>query len=281
MRPKLVLIEGLPGSGKSTTAELVHEILMEMNLRSQLLAEGNLDHPADYDGVASFSKEEWDELLSSFEHISQLIDDRMIRQGSNCLLAYRKLQNEVGSILPDDFLQACAAKDVYELPLAQNRQLIVERWKQFTEHAAQGSDAYVFECCFIQNPVTIGMIKYDADQEDVISYVLELASVVEKLNPLLIYVDQNDLGLSFRKAVDERPQEWSHGFVDYYTNQGYGKRQGYEGLEGTIQVLKARSELEQNIFNRLPIAKIKVNNSSFDRDPYKRVLTDIIKERLN
>ncbi|WP_051505123.1 P-loop NTPase family protein [Paenibacillus durus] len=93
------------------------------------------------------------------------------------------------------------------------------------------------------------MIKYGAKKEDVISYVIELATIVERLNPLLIYVEQNDLDHSFRKAVKERPKEWSEGFIEYYTNQGYGKKQGNKGLEGTLQVLKARRELEAEIFS--------------------------------
>jgi hypothetical protein len=278
MSSKLVLIEGLPGFGKTTTAQLVHEILTEMNIKSQLFLEGNLEHPADYDGVAFFKKNEFDELLSTHEKFRDLLSNSMIKQGNNYFLEYRKIKNEYGSSFPDELLNAVVKYDVYELSLDQNRKLIIERWKKFAESVLNGSDIFVFDCCFIQNPVTMGMIKYGAKKEDVISYVIELATIMEPLNPLLIYVEQNDLDCSFRKAVKERPKEWSEGFIDYYTNQGFGKKQGFNGLEGTLQVLKARRELEEEIFNGINIAKKKVNNSSYDINDYKQVLVGILSE---
>ncbi|WP_379147761.1 hypothetical protein [Paenibacillus sp. sgz500992] len=278
MKPKLVLIEGLPGFGKTTTAQLVHEILTEMNLKSQLFLEGDLEHPADYEGVACLEQNEFDELLGTHEKFRDLLNNRVIKQGSHSFLEYRKIANEYGPDFPDELLQAVAKNDVYELSLAQNRKLITERWKGFSASVLNDSDTFIFDCCFIQNPVTIGMIKYGAQKEDVINYVLELAAIVERLNPLLLYVEQNDLDHSFRKAVKERPKEWSEGFIEYYTNQGYGKKQGYTGLEGTLEVLKARRELEEEIFNGINIAKKKVNNSSYDLNDYKQVLVGILSE---
>ncbi|MBY0205053.1 MULTISPECIES: hypothetical protein [Paenibacillus] len=52
----------------------------------------------------------------------------------------------------------------------------------------------------MQNPITIGMIKYGDTNEDVTSYIKELKKIIEGLNPLFIYVEQNDLEHSFRKA---------------------------------------------------------------------------------
>ncbi|MBU9707598.1 hypothetical protein KSP24_11740 [Paenibacillus sp. AK121] len=276
MRSKLVLIEGLPGCGKTTTAQLVYEILTEMNITSQLFLEGNPEHPADYDGVAFFKKNECDELLNTHEKFKDLLSNLMIKQGNDYILEYRKVKIEYGPNFPDELLHAVFKHDIYELSLDQNRKLITERWMKFADRVLNGADTFVFDCCFIQNPVTMGMIKHDAKKEDVISYVIELEIIVAPLSPLLIYVDQNDLDHSFRKAVKERPQEWSEGFIEYYTNQGYGKKQNYKGLEGTLQVLKARRELEEKIFNGLNITKIKVDNSSYNKNDYKQVLKGIL-----
>jgi len=44
MRTKLVIVEGLPGSGKTTTASAIHEVLTNNYISSELFLEGNLDH---------------------------------------------------------------------------------------------------------------------------------------------------------------------------------------------------------------------------------------------
>lgn len=281
MQSKLVLIEGLPGFGKTTTAGLVHEILAEMNVASRLFLEGNLDHPADYDGVAFFIEHEFIELLRSYGPFQDLLSDHAIREGHHYFLEYRKMQNKFGESLPDEWMKSIFKHDIYELPFEQNRKLITDRWKRFAERAWAGPDPFVFDCCFIQNPVTIGMIKHHAKKEDVMGYVTQLAHIVERLNPLLIYVEQQDLGCSFKKAIQERPREWSEGFIDYYTNQVYGKHYNLTGLEGTLKVLEARRELEQDIFAGLHIAKRKVDNSSYDMEEYKHALREILVEHFH
>ncbi|MEK3833934.1 MULTISPECIES: hypothetical protein [unclassified Paenibacillus] len=278
MQPKLILIEGLPGFGKSTAAQLVYEILTEAGNNAQLFLEGNLDHPADYDGAACLTKAEYDELLGMWADSRHILSPRTTFHDGYYLVEYRKIVNEHEPLLPKEWMDTLARKDIYELPLAQHRELITAKWRQFTEKALQGTDTYVFDCCFIQNPVTMGMIKHDVAEEYMIGYIQELEAIIKPLNPLLIVIEQDDLEHSFRKAVRERPQEWSEGFIKYYITQGYGLGQGHQGLEGTLQVLEARRELEEKIYDGLTIAKKKANNSSYDLNAYKQALAEVLAE---
>jgi len=277
---KLIIVEGLPGFGKSTIAQLILEILIEMNIESQLFKEGNLAHPADYDGVAYFTKSEFEGLLSSTEDFREILNGQVAKQGNDYFLPYRKIEIELGIKFPDALLSEILKQDIYELPLDQNRELITDKWGRFTESALNNQKVYIFECCLIQNPVTVGMIKYDAPKEKTKNYVMSLAKTIACLNPLLIYLEQNDLEFSFNKAVMERPKEWSEGFINYYTTQGYGKEHGYSGLDGTIQVLKARAELENEILDRIEIGNVKFNNSSYNFDKCRSELINIIKSHL-
>lgn len=55
MGAKLIIVEGLPGSGKSTTAQIIYDILKEKGISTEFYCEGNYNHPADFDGVAYFN----------------------------------------------------------------------------------------------------------------------------------------------------------------------------------------------------------------------------------
>lgn len=278
MKTKLILVEGLPGSGKSTTAKLIHELLTENQVPAELYMEGNLDHPADYEGVAYFTEEEFEELLKKSGSLSKVFQDRVTVKRGRHLLPYMKIKNELGSGFPDELLAAISKKDVYELPMEENIAVISESWEEFAKQAAAEEKVYVFECCFIQNPVTVGLVKYGASDEATIQYVKKLAEAVESLNPLLVYVKQEDIERSFRKAVTERPDDWFNGFVHYYTSQGYGLVNGLSELEGTIDVLKARQELEYSILENLQLTTYILNNTQFDFEKHRVNLKEILEE---
>lgn len=277
MKTKLILVEGLPGSGKSTTAGVIHEILTENQVSAELYMEGNLDHPADYEGVAYFKEEEFEDLLKESGSLSRVFQEWVTVKRKRRLLPYMKIKHELGDGFPDELFAVISKKDVYELSLEENIAVIAESWEEFAKQAAEEEKVYIFECCFIQNPVTVGMVKYGASEDRTIKYVNRLAEAVESLNPLLVYVKQDDLEKSFRKAVSERPSDWINGFVRYYTSQGYGLVNGLSGLEGTIDILQARQELEYKILEQLPITTYILNNSQFDISKHRENLKEVLK----
>ncbi|SDN40006.1 hypothetical protein [Bacillus sp. OK048] len=263
----------MPGSGKTTTAKLINDILEELKIKTKLFLEGDFDHPADYESSSFFTKIEFAELLEQYAFLKSTLLKHAIECCDGYVLSRYKLKQDLGeTTVPESFWNTIWAHDIYELPLEKNIELITEKWQRFAGNAKTSELTYIFECCFIQNPVTIGMIKNGASQDVVMSYVKKLADSIESLNPILIYVDQQDLSQSFTKAVQERPKEWSNGFMNYYNDQGYGKMHGAKGMDGTIAVLKARNQLESTIYDELDMVKFKIDNSYFDLNLHKNRL---------
>ncbi|WP_150265915.1 hypothetical protein [Paenibacillus tepidiphilus] len=278
---KLILVEGLPGAGKSTTAQLAGKLLAEQGYKVRLFLEGGPDHPADYEATACMTADEYARLL----HVCsgeqrEIVEEAAFKCGGEIFIPYGSIERKTGKPWSEDIRQLLAEKDVYELPLAQNRRVIANRWRRFSEVAQQDDAVTVFECCFIQNPVTMGMIKYGASAKDVNAYVIELLESILPLDPLLIYVGQRDVEFTFRKALQERPGEWSEGFIRYYNEQGYGKAHGASGVEGTIRVLEARAELERSIVEGLAMDKAYIDNSAYDPGQAEQELRTIIEKHI-
>lgn len=281
MSARLIIIEGLPGAGKSTVAEITSEVLSELKIQKKFFSEGNKDHPADYDGVAYLLKEQFYKLLEDHEILSELIKNKSSMKWQNFLVPYVKLMNEMGDEMPRELVNTLMNNDIYELPFELHIELLLDRWSDFVADALKSNSTYLFECCFIQNPITVSMIRDDTPKDITIRYIEKLAKIIEPLDPVLIYVDQNDLEASFMKIIEERPTEWLDGFTDYYTNQGIGKEKKLEGVEGTIEVLKLRKKLEIEIFNRLDMKKMILDNSSYNGTMVKKKMHELMENEFN
>ena len=272
-KTKLILIEGIPGSGKSTTAEMVEQVLNILQIPAELYLEGNLDHPADYDRVSYFTQNAFSNLLEQYNQWSESINLASAPHNDGFLMKQNLIEQ---AKLPHSLIEEIRKRDIYELPLEEHIDLLLERWETFSKKARLEDKIYIFECCFIQNPITIGTIKYGAKNDSVMNYIQRLAQIIEPLHPILFYVEQKDLRKSFTKAMAERPKEWSEGFIDYYNNQGLGKKMRAEGIEGTLAILEERRKLEYQVIQELKMDTYRLDNSAFDKQYHYKILQDIL-----
>ena len=273
METKLIIVEGLPGSGKSTTAQMVYDILKKKGINTEFYSEGDYKHPADFDGVAYFNSDDFNILEQAHSASSDVLNKIKIKYYNGYLIPYRRAIEEQQITFEEELFNDITKNDIYELPIELNIELILSRWHDFVESYINEDKVVVFECCFIQNPVTVSMIKNNSPKEVTMSYITSLAKKIVPLEPVLIYVDQQDIKASFSKAIRERPKEWFEGFTHYYTSQGYGLANNLSGLDGVVQVLEARRKLESEVYDSLELIKYKIDNSAFK--------LDLIKERIN
>jgi len=280
MATKLIIIEGLPGSGKSTAAQKVYDILKEKDINTELYCEGNYNHPADFDGVAYFSSEDFNMLKQVHSTSKELLNELKVQYYNGYLIPYRKAIEEQHILFEKELFSDITKHDIYELSIDVHTELIVSRWNDFVNNYINKDKIVIFECCFIQNPVTVSMIRNNSSKDVTMSYINRLAGKIMPLDPVLIYIEQDDINVSFNKAISERPKEWFEGFTNYYTNQGYGLSNNLKGLEGVMKVIEERIRLESDVYDSIKLAKYKINNSTFNIDLLKERINSIIEAHL-
>jgi hypothetical protein len=258
---KLILVEGIMGSGKTSTANFMADTHRKWDQATELYLEGNLDHPADYEAVSCMDREMGNALLMHDPDFETILKQYATLEGNDLLIQYGKLGKQIPTSLYDEIQKY----DIYDgISLAKHRELLLSRWEHFVEQQAQREVTTIFECCFMQNPMCAFLAKHNAGQEAVVEHILKLAEQIQPLNPLLIYFHQRDIRETVERVSQERSKEWLDFVIRYHTEHEYGKAHDLQGFDGLIQFLQMRQEIELEICKRLPFETLVIDNSDHD-----------------
>lgn len=227
---RLYIVEGLPCSGKSSTAALIADTLRERGRRVCCVDEGTGDHPADYEFHA-------------------------LKDGEVIPLAG----------LSGEALDALLPLKIYDgLPWAQEAPVMLERWHSFVRTAQAAPDTvYVFNCVLLQNPMCETMMRFGLPEEASLTHIAAIAEIIRPLSPRVVYLHQEDPAEAVRRTQGERPG-WLEAVVDYHVSGAFGRSIGAEGFDGYIACLAERQRREERILARLPLTALTVPDASRD-----------------
>lgn len=86
-------------------------------------------------------------------------------------------------------------------------------------------------------------------------------NVVQPLNPVLIYLRQDDVRQVFERVALERPQEWKDYVTSYVEGGAWGRATGMRGFDSVIAYHAMRQRVELEWLDEWNIAKLVVDLS--------------------
>ncbi|MGG4217154.1 hypothetical protein ABEW32_02855 [Paenibacillus jamilae] len=278
---KLVIVEGIPGSGKSTLSQYIQDTLNTHRIESELFLEGNLRHPADYESVACVPNEELNRLRSSYADVFHDIDPFVSLSGNESLIAYALAQQSAQNEIPSSLYEEIRRYEIYDgIPVEKYCELVVQRWSSFAKDQREKEKLVILECCFLQNPGCALLARHDAGNDRFVQHVLQIAEQIQDLNPILFYLKQPSVRETIERVKTMRSQEWLDFVVWYHTEQDYGKNKGLHGYDGYIQFLEHRRELELHIIEQLPFQTFIMDNSDYDWENQQRTISNVMMKYL-
>lgn len=278
---RLILIEGIPGSGKTSTATFIQKWLDEHGFPNRLYLEGDLDHPADYEGVAYFSRPEYEQFLIDNEASRLLLEEFSSFNGDDCFVAYRKLVQAHKDALPEGLIDDLARRDVYEVPTADLYcRLTLDRWKAFTEAALQAETTYIFECCFLQNPLTMLLAKYNAPASVTIKQIQFMMEVVKPLNPILVYLYQKNTRSALEKIVEQRERWWHDSLIAYVERGAWSKTTGTRGFDAVVGFYERSKALTFYLLERFDGARLLIDNTEHNWEKCEREIAEFLARQM-
>lgn len=172
---KLWLIEGIPGSGKSTAARK-----MGQTLHAQAYNEAEL-HPCDLAWHAVLSRAELDAFIARHPDKERAICENSAVCGEQMLLAYAQLG------LDGEEFARMEAREAFNGRYAPEElmTLMEARWRGFAQRM---TGRHIFECAFMQNPVGELMLFDDLPEEELRKMQLRLAGCLAGCDVKLGYL---------------------------------------------------------------------------------------------
>lgn len=253
MNTRLYIIEGLPCSGKSSTAKFTAGLT-----RGRLYDEDCGNHPADWEFTAfvpnsagEFTPEEHAVLASLGERLP----------GGNAVPLNRLTEQYHGL-----FDRAFRYKIYDCLDWENERQVILHKWRSFMEQAlaSEQDSVFVFNCVLLQNPMCETMMRFNFESSVSYAFIREICGIITPLKPTVIYLKNSEIAGSVRKAAAERGDEWLSAVTDYHCSGGYGTANRLSGFEGYIAALEERQRRELEFLPKLPVKSLILNDPQRD-----------------
>lgn len=264
MKTKWILIEGIPGSGKSTSAKKIAKWYQNQGISVNLYIEGQL-HPADLGWNACIPVPEYDRILDKYALLSNDIKLNTVFEGSHAIVAYTQVKTENW-----EFYKELENFEVYDgrVPDEVFYSLHYDRWNRFALNTQEKDEINIFECAFMQNHVNELLFWRNTDEKTIIDHHNRLIGMVKSLNPTLIYLSQPDIKETIQRIAEERVSpdgdNWIDRCIAYCENSTFGKKHGIKGFDGIMEFFTMRKRIEMDILAQLPIPYVIIENPDYN-----------------
>lgn len=265
---KLILIEGIPGSGKTTTAQMVHDYYRQLGKKVVKYQEGDL-HPVDLAWCAVFDEDAYtkvchacDDVLDQIKLHTKILDDKYV-------VAY----THIGLPMKDERIRALfEPREIYGGHVDKETFLEIHKtlWQSYFAKK-HDEDVTIFECVYLQNHITELMLTYNCDQETIIHEVLNMLPHSDCIQVELIYLDNDDVKETIDRVAAERRStdknkwdDWIDLVIKYIGNSKYGQLHGSSTPEDVYSFFEKRLAIEHAVLEKLPIKTHIVPNPDFD-----------------
>ncbi|ERJ13184.1 P-loop NTPase family protein [Haloplasma contractile] len=270
MNNKLILVEGIPGSGKTTISKKIKACLERQGQKVKLFNEGDF-HPADLAWIAYLTADEYNELLKDYPKYEDIIRKNSCVEDDYVLVTYTKLGL---GLKESKLIKYLESKQVYNarVPLNTFMEIHLKRWKRFATHVDKNI-VYIFECAYLQNHVNELLAYHNKDELYIRDYLIKLILMVNTLNPKLIYLKQPDVSETIRRVAKERTStnkdkwdDWIDLVVGYIESCPYGEKHNLKGFEGVVAYFEKRKKIELSTVKQLQIEHVVIDNQSYNWD---------------
>lgn len=264
---KLIMLEGLPGTGKSTNAHFLRTQLERNGRTVQWVHEVARPHPVLFFQEASLSYAEFDAFLKTYPAAAEVLRKTAMRRdktvGFDLLEIEWKYKDRMGA----EVLQALRQYDVWKLPVAKYREAALDKWTDFARKAEKET-VYILDAGIFQFHIFTFLLQ-NIEYEKLEQFIRELMGIIKPLHPDLIYFYRENPAESVAFLEQSRGTQ----YLEYLWERD--KAEAYyadkpAGAAGVRLFLQAYADAAARLFRFIDCRKLSLEISKQDWRAYEQ-----------
>ena len=257
---KLIMLEGMPSTGKTTNARFINIQLERNNINAKWIHEVAMPHPVLFFDEVGFTHDEYERFIKAYPKAADILNKIAVFKKSTVGIHLPEIEWHYMDIIGDEVYQALLEFDVWKFPLDVYKKFALEKWTHFVEKALKNRDeVYIIDSAIFQFQIFIFLFK-NRPYEELQNFIDRIIEIIQPLNPCLIYLYRDNA----EATIDYLEKDRGSAYLEYLWNRD--KAQPYyqdkpEGAESFKQFLRDYSGMANLLFESFPANKISLEIS--------------------
>lgn len=255
---RLIMLEGLPGTGKSTNSYFLFRQLEHIGKSVKWVHEVACPHPVIYFNEASLNYEEYDFALKKYPHSASILKQIAVFRKSTVGIDLFELEWNYMDDIGIDVFQYLQEFDVcMKFPLIKYADVALEKWAYFTEKALEKKDdVYILDSSIFQYQIFTYLLK-NAPYIELEKFIQKLIEIVKPLNPNLVYFYRENTHDSISFLENLRGKQFMENIWERDKAEPYYSDKP-KGADGHKQFLMDYGNIAKQLYNIINCKKISI-----------------------
>jgi len=189
---QLILLEGLPSTGKTTNARFIHIQLERNNIDAKWIHEITAPHPVTFYDEAYYTHDEYDKFLKTYPQVADILNSIAVFKKSTVAIPLREIQWSYIDKIGEEVYQALLEFDAWKFPLDVYKKFALEKWVHFTEKALRNRDeVYIIDSAIFQFQIFTFLFQ-NRPYEELQSFIDRIVDIIRPLNPCLVFLHREN-----------------------------------------------------------------------------------------
>ncbi|MHC0038802.1 P-loop NTPase family protein [Pseudoneobacillus sp. C159] len=263
---KLIFMEGLPSTGKSTNSGILLAQLNRNGKKARWIHEVARPHPTLFFYEACLKENEYRRLLEKYPSSEILLNRLKTSRKNTIVFDLLELEWNYSHLLDSDALDEIKSYDVWNFSIEQYIEVSLEKWQHFVEEQLQRDEIIILDSSLFQFQIYTFVLA-GVSFSKLEAYIKQIYEIVAPLNPSLVYLYRENTedtidylirarGISFLERIWERDQK-----QPYYQNRP-------AGAEGYKMFLRDYDKYARLLFDSSPLSKLAIEISRGNWNEY-------------